>query len=131
MSTKLIMTASALSMAILGVAFSFLPVEILAYFGKTVDPEMGLMLQLAGALYIGFAMLNWMAKSILIGGIYARPVAIGNLTHFLVGGVALFKAQLHGNGSVEGWVLTGGYLLFAALFAWVMLTHPLKSPSQQ
>lgn len=113
-------------MAILGVAFSFLPLEFLAYLGKTVDPEMGLMLQMAGALYIGFAMLNWMAKGVLMGGIYARPVVMGNLTHFLVGGLALFKAQLHGNGTIEGWVLTCGYLIFAGLFAWIMVTHPLK-----
>ena len=35
--------------------------------------------------------MNWMAKTVLIGGIYARPLAIGNFTHFLVGALALLK----------------------------------------
>ena len=125
------MMASALGLAVLGIVFSFLPLELLAYLGQSIESEMGLMLQLAGALYVGFAMLNWMAKGILIGGIYARPVAIGNLTHFLVGGLALLKTQLGGGATLEGWLLTGFYLLFAGLFGWIMMMHPLKNVRNQ
>src|SRR5204862_7388254 len=33
------------------------------------------------ALYLGFAVLNWMGCVVLFGGIYGRPVALGNLCH--------------------------------------------------
>jgi hypothetical protein len=82
-------------------------------------------LQLLGALYFGFAMVNWTAKANLIGGIYARPIAIGNLTHFVVGMFAVIKAY---SVSHEKVLLIAGiiYLIFAACFSFVFFTHPVK-----
>ncbi|MEO6995959.1 MAG: hypothetical protein ABI273_20310, partial [Lacunisphaera sp.] len=34
------------------------------------------------------------AKDSLIGGIYARPLSVGNSLHFTAGALALFKYQL-------------------------------------
>ena len=42
-----------------------------------------------------FAMLNWMAKGVIIGGIYSRPIVIANLAHFLIGDLELIKAVIH------------------------------------
>jgi len=33
---------------------------------------------------LGFSILNWMSKASLIGGIYNKPLLIGNLLHFLL-----------------------------------------------
>lgn len=35
-----------------------------------------------------------MGRYIIIGGIYNRPIAIANLTNFLIGAIALTKAAL-------------------------------------
>jgi|TARA_R110002051_G_scaffold173271_2_gene243631 hypothetical protein len=43
------------------------------------------------ALYLGFGILNRMAKGTIIGRIYNRPIAIGNLMHFEVGAIVLVK----------------------------------------
>ena len=83
------MTASALVMAALGLAATFLPQEIAAYLGASTT--LPLLIQILGALYVAFAMLNWTAKDSLIGGIYNRPIAIGNLVHFLIAALALGK----------------------------------------
>ena len=48
--------------------------------------------QLAGVLYLGFAALNWMARGNIIGGIYSRPVTIGNVLHFVSGTAVILKA---------------------------------------
>ena len=48
--------------------------------------------QACGVLYLGFAILNWMAKDDLIGGIYSRPVAMGNFLHFFTIAMALVKS---------------------------------------
>ncbi|RYZ78994.1 MAG: hypothetical protein EOO68_39575 [Moraxellaceae bacterium] len=123
MNTRVLMAASAVFMAISGVIFSFLPHEILAFANAPVSEFTALIFQLTGALYLGFAMLNWSAKNNLIGGIYSRPLAFGNFLHFVAGGLALLKGAMT-NGQTEIWALAVVYLVFAALFGFVTFTHP-------
>ena len=96
MSTRLLMILSALVLAALGLAASFVPREILMFVGARPDPLPGLLVQITGALYLGFAMLNWMARGSLIGGIYGRPVAFGNFMHFTVVALAMLRALIAG-----------------------------------
>ncbi|MCL4278863.1 MAG: hypothetical protein KJZ60_04145, partial [Ignavibacteriaceae bacterium] len=68
------MIASAIVMGIIGLLLLFMPGETFILLGQpTIDALLPFM-QLAGSLYLGFAILNWMAKTILIGGIYAKPL---------------------------------------------------------
>jgi hypothetical protein len=70
-------------------------------------------------------MLNWMAKGSLIGGIYNRPIAIANLTHFFIGAAALIKAVLGNPGMhYTVWILAGIYLVFTILFGIIFSRHP-------
>ena len=46
----------------------------------------------AGAAWLGFALLDWHARGAPFGGIYGRPVALGNFLHFTVIALALAKA---------------------------------------
>src|SRR5689334_17713544 len=126
MNTKLLMTISALTMGVAGISLSFLPHELLNYLSSTkgtfLDP---LILQILGALYFAFAMVNWTAKANLIGGIYARPIAVGNLTHFAIGALALIKGYFL-NHELVVLTLTVVYTAFAILFAIVFFRHPVK-----
>ena len=90
--SKMLMTVSALVLALLGLPCIFAADLVLLRLAGTATPAAGLLVQITGALYLGFAAINWMGKNSLIGGIYGRPVAIGNLMHFLVAAVALLKA---------------------------------------
>ncbi|KAA3439804.1 hypothetical protein [Rufibacter hautae] len=127
MNTRMIMTASAVVMAALGFAASFLPQEVLLYVGGETTGMAPLLVQLLGALYLGFAILNWMAKGNLIGGIYARPLAMGNLLHFFAGAMALLKglSSVHQPGIM--WALVLVYGVFALLFSLITFRHPLKT----
>ena len=89
--SKILMTISALFLGIIGIFLSFLPKEIINYLNINSNVITILLFQLLGALYLGFGILNWMLKGTRIGGIYNRPVLIGNLMHFLVGAIALIK----------------------------------------
>ena len=120
MSTKILMSSSALVMAALGVAATFLPQEIIAALGGGVGRTLPLLVQVLGATYLGFAMLNWMAKESLIGGIYSRPVSMGNFLHFAVAGIALVKAVVAGERAVAVLVCTAIYVLFAIAFGAVV-----------
>ena len=126
MNTRVLMIASALFTGLLGVSASFLPQEILAYLGVAPDDISVLVVQLAGALYLGCAMLNWMARGNLIGGVYSRPVAMGNFLHFTMGALVLVRAWMDGGAGVAIPVGAGTYAVFAASFGVVLFTHPVS-----
>ncbi|HEY0898028.1 MAG TPA: hypothetical protein VGD90_01795 [Sphingobacteriaceae bacterium] len=126
MNTKLLMTSSAVVLGITGLVLSFAPEEILAYYGEPGGAGK-LAFQLLGATYFGFAMLNWMGKGNLIGGIYSKPVSTANLAHFTIGGLALIKLAMANSAETILWASAGVYVLFALLFARVSFTHPEKS----
>ncbi len=118
------MIASALFMAALGLVATFAPHEVLQAFGGDPRSPVVLLVQVAGALYVGFAMLNWMAKALVIGGIYSRPVTVANLSHFTIAALALLKAVVGGQRGTLFVAATVLYVVFAVLFAWVFLRHP-------
>ena len=84
-------------------------------------------MQITGSLYFAFAMLNWMSKGSLIGGIYGRPIAIANLTHFVIAGLTLIKGVLVNPGlSYVIWSIAIAYSIFAILFGIVAFKHPVS-----
>jgi hypothetical protein len=127
MNTKILMPVSAALLGVLGIVVSFLPEEIMTYLNVESSPITLLLLQLLSAFYLGFGILNWMAKGTIIGGIYNRPIAIGNLMHFGVGAIALIKIisriQI---GSETIIVLTVSYVILALCFAYVFFNNPSK-----
>jgi hypothetical protein len=120
MNTKLLMTASSVTLGAIGLAASFAPVELLGALKISPAAPLPVIIQLLGALYLGFALTNWTAKDSLIGGIYARPLSIGNCLHFVAGALALFKYQLaagfHGPLTIALIV----YGIFALAFAYLI-----------
>ncbi|MGB5287771.1 MAG: hypothetical protein WBN42_04725 [Ignavibacteriaceae bacterium] len=132
MNTKLLLTASSVFMGLIGVALIFMPNEIIETLGLVPNKSSALTLQVTGALYFGFAMTNWMSKSVLIGGIYSRPLSVGNFSHFLIAGLALVKTSINSNtSSTYIFTLTIIYMVFAILFGYVTFTHPLKTQTNQ
>jgi hypothetical protein len=126
MNTRIIMTASALVLVILGFAATFLPEELLQWIGIAATGVLPLIIQLLGALYLSFAMLNWTAKQSLIGGIYNRPIALGNFLHFMMGALALGKGVIANPAARVLAPLAIVYALFAVAFALVFFTSPVR-----
>lgn len=125
MNTKILMTISALFLGIIGLVLSFLPDEIINFLNIETNVISTLFLQILSALYLGFGILNWMAKGSLIGGIYNRPIAIGNLMHFAVGSIAFVKIISRIDAHTEIIIfLTVVYVIFAFSFAFVFRTNP-------
>jgi hypothetical protein len=125
MNSKLLMSASALFMALLGAGATFAPQELLRHYGINDQSVALLFVQAAGALYLGFAVLNWMARANLIGGIYSRPVALGNLVHFALVAITLLKVVIGGTQrNSEILVACIVYSLFALSFGWIAFVHP-------
>lgn len=125
--TRLLMAASAIALGVPGVVASFAPDHLLRAMHVTSSPAAMVLVQLVGAAYLGYAMLNWTAQHNLIGGIYSRPVAIGNLLHFMAAGLALLKAlpSIHA-APVWLWALAVTHAILAACFGLVLFRHPIS-----
>lgn len=110
------MISSSIFLLFLGLATTFAPQELLRYTNTATSPVAVLMEQAAGALYLGFAILNWMAKDNAIGGIYSRPVALGNFLHFLMMTLVLLRLTAAGHPAPWLLVIAVLYTIFAVLF---------------
>lgn len=124
MATRALMTISAVFLALLGLVTLFAPAEVLSVHGTAPDNATKLLIQMMGALYLGFAILNWTARGNLIGGIYSRPVALGNLWHFLIVGILLIKAAIV-FAAVPLVISAATFTLFAAWFGLVIFRAPV------
>jgi hypothetical protein len=122
MNTKIIMTVCALFLGLMGIVLSFLPQEAAAYLGWPNTPP--ILLQILGAVYVGFAMMNWTGKANVLGGIYGKPMALGNFTHFAIGALGLIKWVFNTTPTTLWMVLTAFYTLFAIVFGYILFTHP-------
>ena len=92
-NTRILMTCAAILLAAGGLACTFAPAELLAAAGLPGAPApVVLVVQALGAAWLGFALLDWHARGAPFGGIYGRPIALGNFLHFTVIAVALAKA---------------------------------------
>lgn len=123
----MLMTASSIFYGTVGIGLTFIPKEISEFFNMDLTQNSFLVLQVLGAAYLGFAMLNWMTKNNLIGGIYSRPLALGNLAHFLTSSLALIKITMHLESSIMVvLVLAIIYSVFTLFFGYVFMMNPSK-----
>ena len=129
MKTKWLMSSSAAMMGLLGLAGTFIPEEISKALGIDPSPISLVLLQIIGGLYLGFAMLNWFTRSALIGGIYSKPVVLGNLIHCIVVFFALIR-QLAEQFQFILVIMTFVYFVFAVWFTMVMRSNPLRNQSK-
>ena len=77
------MIISAIFLVVNGFVLSFFPNEISVLLTNTDNHFFILILQILGALYLGFSYINWMSKNSLIGGIYNKPLLYRKYTSFL------------------------------------------------
>ena len=125
MNTKTLMIISAIFLAVNGFGFTFFPNEIADLLINDDNYIFILILQILGALYLGFSILNWMSKASLIGGIYNKPILIGNLVHFFTASMALIKLAFKVETNLQLiFSYTIIYSLFTLFFGYVFFTNP-------
>jgi Fe2+ transport system protein B len=124
MNTKTLMIISAIFLAVNGFGFTFFPDEITRLLINDDNYILILILQILGALYLGFSILNWTAKASLIGGIYNKPILIGNLLHFFTASMTLIKLNQGFQDNQLIFSYTIIYSLFTLSFGYVFFTNP-------
>lgn len=128
MNTRLVMTFTSIVLGAIGIFLTFAPEVAINNLNIEAGPTSILLGQIIGGLYFGYAMLNWMAKGSLIGGIYNRPVAVANFTHFMIAGLAIIKSAISVPGlPIAIWVAGAIYAALWLLFAIILFRHPVRS----
>ena len=111
----------------MGIIGTFMPHELLSWAGIPPAGLAPLVVQLLAASLFAFALANWAARGSLFGGIYNRPLALGNMTHFLIGALALAKAMHSGERHVLVVILAVVYVAFAIGFVAVFFRSPVRN----
>ena len=109
---NMLLSVSAIAYLLAALALLFTAEELLHFaLGAASQLDVAL-LQLIGAALFGFAMLNWLNRYSLVGGIFSRPLVVANLAHTAT--AALMLGHLAVRQPVSPW-LTGATLAYAAL----------------
>ena len=124
------MIVTTFSLGLIGLGLTFASQEFLIYFSVKDNAIITALIQLLGALYLGFSIMNWMAKDALFGGIYNKPLVIGNFMHFGSGALALIKMAIRTENVPESIIATTFiYSILALSFAYLFFNNP-KSVSK-
>ncbi len=125
MQTKLIMTASAFIFLAHGLVLLFAPELLLTFFSLGESQETA-SAQLIGAALIGFGLMNWTARGLVLGGIYGRALVHGNFAHSLIGFFVAIRARLDGFGNDYFWIEVVLYLALAIAFGVMLFKGPFS-----
>ena len=116
MNAKLLMMTSSAILAVGGLTALFAPHELAAALGAPIAGS-GVPIQLLGSAYFASAIANWTGKDKPIGGIYSRPLSLGNFVHFSIGALVLLNGAVDGSASAALVTACAVYAALAAAFA--------------
>jgi hypothetical protein len=84
--------------------------------------------QLYGAALFGLAITSWVARTMLLGGIYGKAVVAGGFGHALVGVFALLHAVRAASGNSFLWLVCALYAMLAIAFGTLMFGRGPRAP---
>ena len=131
MISRIIITASAVFLIVLGIGLDFLPQEVAASLGLGNAPVAAVVLQVMAAAFFGMGFMNWLSKGNPMGGIYSRPLALQNFLSFGVGAVTLGRAVLHGAVPQGIQAAAIAFTTFALAFGWLLFFHDPVAAAQK
>lgn len=123
MPGRLILTFSAIVLFIAGGATLFAPDELARALAPGQSRALVAVVQLLGSGFLGFALINWMSRKNRIGGIYARPLGMGNLMLFATLALTLGKAVTAERLPAAAIAICVVPAALAASFAWLVFAH--------
>ena len=125
-NAKIFLVSHSLTTGLIGFTFLFLPKNLIQQLHLSYSPMLEYILQLLGGLYLGLAMLSWMSRGQVIGGIYNRPLIMANFMFLLIGTLSMLKASaLILSTGVLGWFLAAYYLVFTISFTLLLFRSPV------
>jgi hypothetical protein len=82
--------------------------------------------QVLGAAWLAIATLNWLSRSMLLGGIYGRPVVLTNAVLYFITAMVLLKIITRRDVPAALWLVVGLTVLLAGAYGWLLFRGPLE-----
>ena len=123
------MEGTAIVLGVAALSLVFAPELALARLSIAPTPAASMLAQLYGAALFGLAMTSWLARTMLLGGIYGKAVVSGGFAHALAGAFALLHTLPAASGNVLVWGACTVYVLLAIGFATLMFGRGPAAPA--
>ena len=114
MREKHVLIISSVFLFVLGVVLLIVPEEIFSLLN--IKANSALFARLLGAVFIGFALLNWFTRNLAEHKL--KPIILANLAFYLLGFVVMLVNYLVGAGTENTWLASGLFLLMAIAFGY-------------
>ncbi len=115
MNSKVVLVTSAVVLLAAGLVLNFAPDETAVWLGAPPSPVVSTILQVLAASLLGMGFLNYFSRANIMGGIYGRPLALGNLLLFAISAIVLGRGA---HGSTVLLVAAAVSAILALAFAW-------------
>jgi hypothetical protein len=79
---------------------------------------------LLGSAWLAVAALNWSNRTVLLGGIYGRPIVYSNFILFVTSAFALVRVILRSGAPPALWFLAAPVMALAVAYAALLLRGP-------
>lgn len=124
MISSFVSRVSAALLSVGGLALLFASDVLLPAVVPGFPPSAGWLGQMLGAAWLGVAVLNWLQRDAVLGGIYGRPVVLANLALYFVSALSLLRA-LPGAGRPPAlWLALVPSAVLAAVYGALLLRGP-------
>lgn len=125
--TRVVLVGSALVYVAFGLASAFVPEALVAALGLPGAAREAMPLVTPAAL--GFAAVDWYGRGAVYGGIYGKPIVMGNVFYSVLTTVALATAQLE-SATVVGVLVTAVFAIAGGLWVRLLLRPPFGMTAQ-
>lgn len=123
---KHILLVSAVIYLVFGLGISFFPQETGRIFGTASQYGTDLLLmKVVGGLFFGIGVTNFMSRNSVVGGIYGRPLTLGNaMVNLIIAGQFIkFNFSQDGVGG-HFWIVALIFSVLALSFIYLFLRGP-------
>ena len=110
-----------------GLALLFAPDVVLGALTPGIPVQASWLGQLLAAAWLGIASLNWMQRTAIIGGIYARPLVYTNFVLYLVSALSMLRVVTAPGATWGAWLLAVPMCVLAAAYAALMFRGPFDA----
>jgi hypothetical protein len=123
MSYKLLFILNAIVALALGLAFLFVPVMVLDYFGVDKYASSLLLARFFGSAMVALGLVLWFAKDAVEGNVH-KGIGVGLLVSAVIGVVVNVIGVASSVIRANGWITIIVYVLFALLYGFMIFLQP-------
>lgn len=90
-------------------------------------PSAAFLGQLIAAAWLALAAMNWQNRSLILGGIYGRPVVYANVVLYTITALGVIKAALAPGASPWLWLVVGPAGIFSLAYGVLLFRGPFDA----